>query len=218
LEKLTGKNHAWGVNLYSCRLTRRYKLSRFAALVEYWRRKGVLLVSPPARPAYYHTKLPTLVPQDGLELQLFTDGSSTKGNRYSGSAVVARDTNGTPLANLALPILTYGNNYLAELAALTFAAKMAPTGTRCTIYSDSLSGISVGTGGPMSERETVRAPCRGWLSSLRSELAVKPLLSLQYVPAHTNASDPLSKGNDMADRLAKKARGRFFGPPSPRDS
>ena len=97
LEKLTGKNHAWGVNLYSCRLTRRYKLSRFAALVEYWRRKGVLLVSPPARPAYYHTKLPTLVPQDGLELQLFTDGSSTKGNRYSGSAVVARDTNGTPL-------------------------------------------------------------------------------------------------------------------------
>jgi len=206
LEQLTDKKHEWGVNLYGFRLTKRYKLSRFAALIEYWRRQEVKLVSPPCHTSYYLDKLQNFILPTDRELLLFTDGSSIKSNTISGTAVVARDMGGATLAKIGIPILSYGNNYLAELAALTFAAKLAPNLTRCTIYSASLSSILSATGGPMSERERVRTPCRGWLSTFRKDLAMKPNLSLQYTPAHTNASDPLSKGNDMADRVAKLAR------------
>jgi len=107
---------------------------------------------------------------------------------------------------VALPILSYGNNYLAELAALTLAVKAIPNDRKVTIFSDSLSSIASVKKGPLSERELTRIPCRGWLKTLRADLASKPEISIEYVRAHTGGVDNISKGNERADYLAKRAR------------
>src|SRR3984957_11798559 len=55
LESLVGKSQTWRVDFYSMRLTKRYKLSRFAPLIEFWRKNDVKLISPPARHAYHQS-------------------------------------------------------------------------------------------------------------------------------------------------------------------
>jgi ribonuclease HI len=149
----------------------------------------------------------------GSSLQVFTDGSSPKGQEISGASVVVYNHWGEKIAERGFPILSYGNNYLAELAAITVAVLAVPQENAAILYSDSLAAISAASGPPMSERELTRTPCRGWLTTLRSTLLSKPYISLRYVRAHTLGTDQLSKGNDMADRVAKRSRVDSEPPP-----
>ena len=123
---------------------------------------------------------------------MLTDGSSQRGSKISGSAVHVRGKDFS--LNLSAPVLTQGNNYLSELAALTFAVLLAPKDSMVKIYSDSLAAISAINDKSTSERAWVRTPCRGWLKELRSQLTDKPHVSLHYVRAHTARQDKIRHG------------------------
>eukprot|EP00456_Euglypha_rotunda_P026809 TRINITY_DN2152_c0_g1_i8.p1 TRINITY_DN2152_c0_g1~~TRINITY_DN2152_c0_g1_i8.p1 ORF type:complete len:621 (-),score=-34.86 TRINITY_DN2152_c0_g1_i8:152-1831(-) len=208
LEQLVGMPQVWGINLYAVRLTKRYKLSRFAPLIEYWRRNGVKLISPPARFDYYSILITALqrIIDRGSSYQIFTDGSTVKDHPVSGASIVLFNAQGDKMADMGFPIRAFGNNYLAELAAVTIAAMTIPRETACTIFTDSMAAILAASGRTLSERELVRTPCKGWLSTLREELRTKPLIRLKHIRAHTHGTDFLSRGNEMADSTANGAR------------
>src|SRR5579864_1393484 len=107
---------------YKHHLYKRYKHSRHATLIEYWRKVGVYLDNPNAGIlpwTFKITQLVEFVRLASFQVLIFTDGSSDKSSSISGIGIYALNMEDSSTCSLALPILTYGNNYLAELAALT---------------------------------------------------------------------------------------------------
>ena len=159
---------------------------------------------PPARCTYYRPQI-SLIAKGLISsscFHIFTDGSTKKGHDTSGASAVIFSEDWKKVSEVGFSIL-----------AITVAAKAIPYQSPGVIYSDSLAAIAAAEGPPMSGREYVRTPCRGWLATLRDVLNSKPLISLRYVPAHTLGEDSLSKGNEMADRMAKSARVSCPKPP-----
>src|ERR1700722_13531614 len=96
----------------------------------------MMFSNPKAGTLFYTTRLLELtnfLASQTSNFYLFTDGFTEKSSIVSGMGIYAWDGFSSNSFHLPLPILSYGNNYMAELAALSLAT--------ITIYSDSLSSI-----------------------------------------------------------------------------
>jgi len=135
------------------------------------------------------------------EIVVFTDGSTIKGNNISGIGIFI------PIIdlNISIAIETYGNNFMAELIAITIcAAAISYTNiTKAWIFTDSLSTIQ-SLGKNNSTRKWCRTPLRGWVKLLDKCVDNKKI-HLEYIKAHTGKKDDVSVGNEKADKLAKDA-------------
>jgi hypothetical protein len=72
----------------------------------------------------------------------------------------------------------------------------------CEIYSDSQTTLSL-LESNRAHREWLRTPSRGWVQELARLLKDNPHMNTNFVKAHTDKKDMISKGNDRADKLAK---------------
>jgi hypothetical protein len=132
-------------SLYKTHLYKHYRFSRHAELIEYWHKQGVCISNSTTSILLWIPKIKDLTEflrTASSQVTIFTDGSSDKSSTISGIGIYAVDKADSSTSSLALPILSYGNNYLAELAALTLAVKAIPPDSLITIYSDSLSSIA----------------------------------------------------------------------------
>jgi len=137
-----------------------------------------------------------------LDLQIFTDGSTWKSKSYSGVGIHIKS--GTrQIMDVSLPLVTYGNNFHAEVAGITIAAWAACEAKSCVIYTDSQSTIDT-IEQSRTERDWVRTPIKGWLKQLQGILEGNPHIKLAFVKGHTGKKDWISLGNERADYLAKK--------------
>ena len=169
------------------------------------------IVKPKVRQTYFKTT-PTV---SGDEIIIFTDGSCiNNGKRRDVSAGYGVFFGEGDPRNLAEPYRDRPTNNRAELFAIIKAIEIIEPqlklGKKVIIYTDSEYSLKTYTvyaqkwkiknwkksdGSPVKNLELVK---RGHeLYSTYSKT-----LSLKKVKAHTGASDPMSVGNDWADRLA----------------
>ena len=134
---------------------------------------------------------------------IFTDGSTWAGVNYSGVGIYVT-CDSKSLLQYGFAVLSNGDNFHAEVAGVTVAAWAAVDTLSCTIYTDSLATIEA-VKAPRSDRAWGRTPSRGWIKRLHHLLVKHPHIQLQFVKGHTGNQDWYSKGNQMADTLAKKA-------------
>nr|AEF12610.1 pol protein [Porcine endogenous retrovirus B] len=150
----------------------------------------------------------TDIPLTGEVLTWFTDGSSyvVEGKRMAGAAVV--DGTHTIWAS-SLPEGTSAQK--AELMALTQALRLAE-GKSINIYTDSRyafatahvhgaiykqRGLLTSAGREIKNKEEIL--------SLLEALHLPKRLAIIHCPGHQKAKDLISRGNQMADRVAKQA-------------
>jgi hypothetical protein len=96
-----------------------------------------------------------------------------------------------------------GNNFIAEVAAISCAVKALPSGISMTLRSDSLAAIGAVSKGRVSERRRVRAPARPWLNFCREDMQQKrDFICIEHVSSHMGTQSPEQRGNDLADTLA----------------
>ena len=164
LSALTGADQSGLLSLYDVRLTKRYKISRFAKVIEFFAARDCLLSCPPSR----SDSLDRLVDEARLclgnsvpPLRVFTDGSSAPGVSQSGVGVVVWDGQDRVIHSLGFAVLTHGNNFFAEIVGVVFAAMIIPD-VVCEVISDSKSVIDCLSQGKLSDRQWARLPCRGW--------------------------------------------------------
>lgn len=213
LGTLTGVNQSHNLSLYNIHLSKRYNISRFAKVIEFFRSHDCLLICPPSESDLFdrlvqeaRSFLAHAIPP----LQIFTDGSSVPGEPLSGVGVVVWDGQGQVIHSLGFSLVSYGNNFFAEIVGVTVAALIAPF-CAVEIVTDSKAVVDCIFSYKRSDRERARTPCRGWVDRMNLFLSRKPNCKVRHVHSHTGLDDLLSRGNDSADLLAKEARTR--GPP-----
>jgi hypothetical protein len=54
-----------------------------------------------------------------------------------------------------------------------------------------------------SQRDWIRTPSRGWVQKLDNLLNQNTHIKVSFIKAHTNNNDTISRGNEVADKLAK---------------
>ena len=100
-----------------------------------------------------------------------------------------------------------GNNFIAEIAAVSCAIKALPSNVQCTFYIDSMAAIGAISKGLVSERKRIRASGRAWLNYCQKEfLQKKPKIKICHISSHKGTKTPEQKGNDIADNLANSFR------------
>ena len=195
------RNH---LDLYQIRLMQRKAISRYASLLEYFYRLGATLITPPPRMSRVMGHVQQLKQWiSGRDsVNVFTDGSTWKGKSYSGVGIYATQNN-EPIYQGGFSIQSNGDNFHAEVVGVTVAAMAAVETISCIIYTDSLATINA-VKGQRTDRAWVRTPSRGWLRQLQDILVKNPHVTLEFTKGHTGKEDWQSKGNEMADILAKK--------------
>jgi len=131
-------------------------------------------------------------------VQFFTDGSTKQNNYVSGIGIFIVQLD----LNIHISIDTNGNNYFAEIMAITICAVAANSANidKVEILTDSKSSLE-SICKFKSDRNWTRTPLRGWVALLSQNLSEK--IKLIYVPSHVGVTDLNSFGNNRADALAK---------------
>ena len=88
------------------------------------------------------------------------------------------------------------------MVGLTVAAWVGHRMKNWEIYTDSLSSLTM-INKSRSQRDWIRTPSPGWVKHLKDFLNQNPAIKIDFVKAHTNQKDIISRGNDIADKLAK---------------
>ena len=98
-----------------------------------------------------------------------------------------------------------GNNFIVEMAAATVVIKALPPDRTMTMEIDSLATIQALRQGPVSERKRIKMQGRAWKSFLRPALTEKrSQILMLHVKSHDGLERPEQRGNDKADKIAKK--------------
>ena len=144
----------------------------------------------------------------GDKLIAYSDGSTEvnrkKQHPNSGYAVVITDIKHRPICELGGMVKTDGNNFLAEMAAVTMALSALASGQYLDIYSDSQATLAAVQNPPSSERKRIRAPGRAWKNRINLLLEKKnQFVNFHHIKSHQEIMNPNQWGNDRADRIAK---------------
>jgi len=200
LSDITNENQLNKLNLYQKSLKHKYSQSRFARLIEYLKKYNIFIKQPNPLNIkilnwikFIQYKLTNL-----NYVQIFTDGSTLQNHKISGIGIYIVQLD----LNIHMSIETNGNNYMAEIMAITICVVAANRAKieNIEIYTDSKSTIE-SICNLQSDRKWVRTPLRGWVALLSQNLNHK--INLNYVRSHTNSNDFFSNGNNRADALAK---------------
>jgi ribonuclease HI len=144
-----------------------------------------------------------------LPLTAFTDGSTNpkKSCANSGSGIVITDGANNPLWSGGLMVRSDGNNFIAELAAVSIVIKACPKDVPLMLHIDSTAAIGAISKGPLSERKRIRAAGRPWLNFCRTDLLEKHhYLKVVHISSHKGIETAEQRGNDMADAIANEYR------------
>jgi len=160
LSALTGENQLEKLNLYGKKsLRQRYSKSRFARLIEYLKKHNIYI----KQPNLLNDKILTWIKFIEYKLinldyvQIFTDGSTIQNSKISGIGIYIVQLD----INIHISIETNGNNYLAEIMAITLCVVAANRANiNCDIYTDSKSTIE-SICNLKSDRNWTRTPLRG---------------------------------------------------------
>ena len=176
LHSLLGKP---GLSFYETKLTKRYSMSRFAKLIEYFRSNNVLIVAPSSgiKFAYEHVKQILDMIKDVENVRIFTDGSTFPGKHTSGIGIHIENMMGNKIANYNFAITSNGDNFHAEMVGLTVAAWVGHRMKNWEIYTDSLSSLTM-INKSRSQRDWIRTPSRGWVKRLKDFLNQNPAIKL----------------------------------------
>ena len=144
----------------------------------------------------------------GDRIIAYSDGSTEvhkkKQHPNSGYAVVITDIKHRPICELGGMVKTDGNNFLAEMAAVTMALNALPPGRYLDIYSDSQATLAAIQKPPSSERKRIRAPGRAWKNQINVLLEKKKhFVNFHHIKSHQEITNPNQWGNDRADHIAK---------------
>jgi ribonuclease HI len=163
-----------------------------------------------------HDRVPKALPheqfpvEDGADrISVFTDGSTSPFSSVSAyAAVVFGPGMSKPVAHASAPMITGGNNYMAEGAAVLEAVRRTPDGAGLYVYSDSLSLIKAlhSWQSCCSTRQRLRSELRPVLNGIVRSASRLRFIHIEHVPAHTEGTDWKSVGNAYADELANDTR------------
>ena len=139
---------------------------------------------------------------------VYTDGSTETRKRKSKNSaygIYITTSTHTPIFLGGGTVRSDGNNFIAEMAAATVVIKALPPNRTMTMYIDSMATIQALRQGPVSERKRIKMQGRAWKSFLRPALIEKRLRILMlHVKSHDGLERPEQRGNDKADKIAKK--------------
>jgi ribonuclease HI len=151
----------------------------------------------------------------------YTDGSTGPNrNDPSGSSVIFAKGESVTSTH-AFPLITMGNNYQSEAAAILSALTLTPSMVNLKIYTDSKSCIDAINRGRgydpttgkftgvyhVSQRRRILTAARPLITCIRTMITERQgRVELTHVKAHTGGTDRHSRLNDVADAEANKAR------------
>jgi hypothetical protein len=163
LHSLLNKDQRNGMSLYSIKLTKRYRISRFAEMIQHFRKSQVLIITPPdgIKIAYEHVQNILGLINENKNIRIFTDGSTFPGNNTSGVGIHIEDIKGNEIGNYSFAVISNGDNFHAELVGLTIAAWAGRKMNSCEIYTDSQASMTL-INTTKSQRDWIRTPSRGW--------------------------------------------------------
>lgn len=148
-------------------------------------------------------------PLQNPDLILFVDGSASRDSFGSSQVGYAVCTDHSTIESGSLP--SHYSSQAAELVALTRACILAE-GKRVTIHTDSryAFGVIHDYGALWRHRGFLKSNGKpvlhhNLISQLLDAIVLPKAISVCKCAAHTNASDPISIGNQRADRAAKSA-------------
>ena len=160
----------------------------------------------------------SLEPIQTKKIIAYTDGSTDVHRKHanSGCGIVITNTEHKTIWQGGMPVRSDGNNFIAELAAVSCIVKALPSNFSMTLRSDSLATIGAISRGPVSERRRIRAAGRPWISFCRSAWIQKCRnIRTEHVYSHRGTDTPEQRGNDAADRLANQYRKASVNKPEP---
>ena len=138
----------------------------------------------------------------------YTDGSTEtkKGNsKNSGYGIHITTNSHTPIFSGGGIVRSDGNNFIAEMAAASVVIGALPLNRKMTMYIDSTATIQALAEGPVSERKRIKMQGRAWKSFLKTTSAIKHRqIHTIHVKSHEDTKSPEQRGNDHADKMAKK--------------
>ena len=140
---------------------------------------------------------------------IYTDGSTKARTRdpNSGCGIYVTTLTGAEVWSGGCIVRTDGNNFLAEIAAVSIVIMGCPENLPLTIRTDSLATIGALSQGTVSERKRIRAAGRPWLNWCRQSWHIKRQhIKLEHVASHQDFKNAASTGNDKADALANLQR------------
>ena len=152
-------------------------------------------------------------PQNTDIIDVFTDGACSNNGRPQAKAGIGIYFGPDDPRNVSAPCPGKQTNNVAELTAIlcvaTILAEEIAAGTHIRIYSDSIYAIRACTD------YGHKCAVKHWRNIPNADLVklafetYSPLNTIEFihVEAHTGGDDPLSLGNEMADRLACRAIG-----------
>jgi exonuclease III len=155
------------------------------------------------------------------EVRVYTDGSTgPMPGLPSGSSVVLV-INGEIVRVHEFQCRASGNNYLAEMIALLAALQVVPTNIPLTVHSDCLAGIysankrrcrnwrrgTYSCNYALPQRARILSAARPVLNGIRAVIRGRTAPTrLEFVRAHTGASNVHARMNQVADEGANRAR------------
>src|SRR5947209_19259442 len=97
------------MNLYNIKLTKRYRISRFAEMIQYFQKNQILITTPPdgTKIAYEHVQNILDIINGNKNIRIFTDGSTLPGNQRQ---------------HYSFAVTSNGYNFHVELVGITIAA------------------------------------------------------------------------------------------------
>src|SRR5947209_16080001 len=108
------------MNLYNIKLTKRYRISRFAEMIQYFQKNQILITTPPdgTKIAYEHVQNILDIINGNQNIRIFTDGSTLPGKNTSGVGIHIEDIKGNEIGNYSFAVTSNGDKFRAELVCI----------------------------------------------------------------------------------------------------
>ena len=141
-------------------------------------------------------------------VHVYTDGACSKNGKPDAKAGIGIYFDETDIRNISMRIKGKQTNNTAELTAVIYALSLFSELDKAIIHTDSSYVIKCcGLYGERMQSE-------GWIQDIPNKQLVKeiymkkqsrPCIQIKHVRAHSKNTDIHSKGNRMADKLAKQS-------------